>query len=90
MTSQFFIVYVLLSLKDNKFYVGYTENLKQRLIEHEKGHVHSTAHRKPLQMIHFEGFINKADAKAREVFLKSGYGREQLRLSLKRTLDNFI
>ena len=83
---QYFI-YVLLSLKDRRFYVGFTENLLQRVQEHENGRVKSTFYRRPLRLIHYEMFISKADAKAREVFLKSGFGREQLRQSLKRTLQ---
>ena len=93
MTSQSiegYFVYVLLSLKDKRFYVGYTENVEKRLLEHEQGRVTSTKYRKPLKLLHYEFFANKADAKAREVFLKSGFGREQLRLSLKRTLTTLL
>lgn len=83
-----YFVYVLISLKDKRFYVGYTEDIKKRLLEHENGRVPSTKHCRPLKLLHYEFYINKTDAKAREVFLKSGFGREQLRLSLKRTLQN--
>jgi len=79
-------VYVLFSIKDAKFYVGFTHNLRQRLKEHVLGNVNSTRFRRPLKLIHYEYFINEEDAKAREVFLKSGFGRSQLKLSLKRTL----
>lgn len=81
-----YFVYVLMSLKDKHFYVGYTENIEKRIQEHEQGRVPSTKYRRPFKLLHYEFYINKADAKAREVFLKSGFGREQLRLSLKRTL----
>lgn len=77
---------VLFSLKDKRFYVGFTEDLKRRLTEHATGLVSSTKARRPLKLIHYEYFIDKADAKAREVFLKSGFGRSQLKESLKRTL----
>lgn len=82
-----YFVYVLLSLKDKLFYVGYTQDLEKRMDEHHTGKVTSTKNRRPLKLIHYEYFINKADAKAREVFLKSGFGREQLRKSLKCTLN---
>ncbi len=82
-----YYVYTLLSLKDGKFYTGFTTNLKNRLQEHAKGLVISTRHRRPLQLIHYEYFINKEDAKAREIFLKSGFGRNQLKQALKRTLQ---
>lgn len=81
-----YYTYALLSLKDHKFYIGYTENLKNRLSEHAQGRVRSTKDRRPLKLIHYEYFIEKSDAKAREIFLKSGFGRNQLKESLKQTL----
>jgi len=84
-----YYVYVLLSLKDKRFYIGFTTNLKQRLQQHARGEVKSTASRRFLKLIHYEYFINENDAKALEIFLKSGFGREQLRQSLKRTFIQF-
>lgn len=89
MTEEKYYVYVLLSLKDKRFYVGFTTNLKQRLQQHARGEVKSTASRRFLKLMHYEYFLNENDAKAREVFLKSGFGREQLQQSLKRTLRDF-
>jgi len=68
-----------LSLKDKKLYIGFSTNLKQRLQQHARGEVKSTMNRRPLQLIHYEYFINKEDAIAREVFLKSGFGRKILK-----------
>lgn len=84
-----YYVYTLLSLLDKKFYTGFTTNLKQRLQQHSCGEVASTKHRRPLQLIHYEYFINRIDAETKERFFKSGFGRSQLRLALKRTLQNF-
>lgn len=86
LSHEKYYVYVFLSLKDNKFYVGFTTDLKRRLREHSDGMVIATKNRLPLRLIHYEYFINEADAKSREKFLKSGFGREQLKQSLKRTL----
>ena len=83
-----FYVYTLLSLKDQKLYTGYTTDLKIRLTQHAKGLVKSTRIRRPFKLIHYEYFTNVADSKAREKFLKSGFGRKQLRESLKRTLKS--
>jgi len=83
-----YYVYILLSSKDKKFYTGFTTNLKKRLQEHARGEVKSTKNRKPLKLIHYEYFINEKDARAREVFLKSGFGRDQLKQALKRTLES--
>ena len=84
-----FYVYILLSLKDGKFYTGFTTNLKKRLQEHARGEVKSTVSRRPLKLVHYEYFVNEGDARAREVFLKSGFGRDQLRQALKRTLQQY-
>ena len=81
-------VYVLFSLSDKRFYTGFTTDLKDRLSRHARGEVKSTVGRKPLKLIHYEYFINEEDAKAREVFLKSGFGRDQLKKSLQRTLSD--
>ncbi len=81
-----YYVYILFSLRDKKFYTGFTTNLKDRLSRHTRGEIKLTANRKPLRLIHYEYFINEQDARAREVFLKSGFGRNQLKQALKRTL----
>jgi len=81
-----YYTYILYSLHDEGFYIGFTTNLKIRLIKHAKGQVTATKFRRPLKLIHYEYFINEKDAKAREEFLKSGFGRKQLKEALKRTI----
>ncbi|NOY15253.1 MAG: GIY-YIG nuclease family protein [bacterium] len=81
-----YYVYTLFSLKDKKFYTGFTKDLKDRLSRHARGEVKSTANRRPLKLIHYEYFINEKDARTREVFLKSGFGRKNLKRALQRTL----
>ncbi len=88
-TTKYY-VYTLLSLKDNKFYTGFTTDLKDRLSRHARGEVRSTINRRPLKLIHYEYFINEEDAKAREVFLKSGFGRDNIKKALQRTLREYI
>ena len=83
-----YYVYTLLSLKDLGLYTGFTTNLKQRLQQHARGEVQSTKERLPVKLINYEYFVNEADAKAREKFLKSGFGRAQRKEALKRTLGS--
>ena len=78
-----YYVYILHSVKDGGLYIGYTTNLKRRLAEHQEGLSKSTKHRVPINLVHYEAFNENADARAREKYLKSGYGREQLRSQLK-------
>lgn len=85
-----YYVYTLLSLKDKRFYTGRTNDLHARLSTHARGEVKSTMNRRPLKLIHYEYFVNEEDAKAREVFLKSGFGRNNMKKALKRTLNEYI
>jgi putative endonuclease len=77
-----FYIYVLHSKKDNNLYIGYTGNLKQRFKCHQDGGVLSTKHRRPLELVYYEAYINDLDAKKREVFLKSGSGHRFLNKQL--------
>jgi putative endonuclease len=72
-------VYVLRSLKDGNLYTGYTPDLRSRLAAHQAGAAHSTRDRRPLQLIYYEAYLLPKDAKAREVFLKSGSGKRYIR-----------
>lgn len=85
-----YYVYILFSLKDQKFYIGFTTDLKKRLIQHARGLITATKFRTLFRLIHYEYFVNETDAKAREVFLKSGFGRKQFKASLKRTLTELL
>ncbi len=73
-----YYVYVLLSLKDNKKYVGSTADIKKRFLQHQNGLVPSTKSRKPFRLLYYESFSSKKDALREEIFLKSGKGRERL------------
>lgn len=46
-----YYVYVLLSKKDKKRYIGYTANLKLRFKLHQSGKVESTKDRRPFELI---------------------------------------
>ncbi|PIY31820.1 MAG: excinuclease ABC subunit C, partial [Candidatus Infernicultor aquiphilus] len=49
-----FYTYILISEKDDKFYVGYTDNLKRRIKKHNNGDVESTKYRRPLKLIYYD------------------------------------
>ena len=70
-TFIMFYVYILLSLKDNKRYIGMTSDIERRILEHNSGLVKSTKHRRPLKLIHSEQFENKSDALCFEKKIKS-------------------
>ncbi len=78
-----FYTYILKSIKDKKFYTGYTKNLKLRFEQHEKGLVKSTELRLPFKLIYYEACLNQQDATHRERYLKSYHGKMFIRNRLK-------
>lgn len=81
-----YYVYILRSEKDNSLYIGFTENIKDRLQEHNSGENLSTKDKIPFKLIHAEYFLNKLDALNREKYLKSGWGWK----SIKTLLNNYL
>ena len=69
-----YLVYILLSEKDNKRYIGFTENIERRLDEHNSGKVKSTKNRRPLKIVYTEEFELKSDAMKREKEIKARKG----------------
>lgn len=78
-----YFVYVLRSLADQGWYIGYTENIERRLNDHNMGKNTSTKPRRPLILIYYEAYLNKFDALGREKFLKSGSGRRFLEKQMR-------
>ena len=66
------------SKKDNNFYTGYTSNLRDRLDEHNNGRVTSTKHRRPFELVYFEGCLSQKDAIHREKYLKTSWGKRYI------------
>ena len=84
-----YIVYILISLIDLKFYIGYTTNLKERKKKHDNGGVPSTKNRRPLELIFHESYTNKYDALRREKYFKTTDGKRALKIMLRETLKKY-
>ena len=82
-----YYVYVLLSKKDSKFYIGFTENLKGRIKKHKSGQIFATKGRLPIVLIFYEAYLNKYDALRREKYLKTDKGKTTLKSMLKEYLQ---
>ncbi|MFA5004592.1 MAG: GIY-YIG nuclease family protein [Candidatus Omnitrophota bacterium] len=78
-----YFVYILLSKKDNKLYIGFSEDVHSRFEKHCSGSVKATKRRRPLELIYYEAYLDKRDAEGREIFLKSGSGHRFIRKQLK-------
>jgi len=80
---MFQYVYVLLSKKDNKFYTGYSANLRLRFEQHISGKSIATRDRRPLALIYYEACKSKKDAQRRERYFKTYLGKQFLHKRLK-------
>jgi len=68
--------YVLFSLKSKRKYIGMTDDLRQRLSEHNAGiGGRFTKNNRPYKLIFYEAFFANKDAAKQEEFYKTGYGR---------------
>lgn len=65
-----FYVYVLKSTKNDKLYIGYTNNLKRRIFEHNNKLSLSTKCHAPFSLVYYEAYVSMKDAKHRETMLK--------------------
>lgn len=83
-----FYVYILRSKRDNRLYIGSTNDLRRRIEEHNSGKSVSTKFRRPLELIYYEAYRSEQDARRREKNLKL-FGRalgglkRRIRLSLE-------
>ncbi|RJQ29971.1 GIY-YIG nuclease family protein [Candidatus Parcubacteria bacterium] len=81
--------YVLFSLKSKRKYIGMTDDLRQRLSEHNSGiGGRFTKNNRPFKLIFYEAFLAKKDAVKQEEFYKTGYGREVLAQKIKNSLES--
>ena len=70
-----FYTYVLKSEKDNKLYIGHSDDLRKRIVRHNKGLVFSTKHRRPLKLVYYEACLAEDKTIKREKYFKTGFGR---------------
>src|SRR5205809_7873809 len=82
-------VYVLRSLKDNQFYVGLTRDVPVRVQQHNNGLVTSTKKRTPFELVYCEGCLNESDAAPREKYLKSAWGKRNIKATMRQYLTGY-
>ena len=85
--ERMYFVYLLQSVKDKSWYIGYTPiGALKRLEKHNHGMVQSTKAKIPWRLLYYEAYSDRRDATGREKFLKSGSGRIYLKKQLKYSL----
>jgi len=72
-------VYALRSLKDNNLYIGISRDPEKRVESHNKGKTESTRKRRPFVLIYTECCNSLKEAREKEKYYKSGFGREILK-----------
>ena len=77
--EHMFYTYVLKSRKDNKLYIGHSEDLKRRVAKHNQGLVLSTKNRRPLDLVYYEACLSEEKSVKREQYFKTGFGRRFLK-----------
>lgn len=80
-----FWIYILKSLKSQKYYIGQTKDIRDRLVYHNKGKNRSTKSDRPWQLVYKERFSSRAEAIKRERYLKS----LKKRIYLEKLIKNF-
>ena len=85
-----YCTYVLLCIDTKrdrkKFYVGSTENIEVRKLQHKYNNVKFTKSFDKITLVYFETCLNKTDARKRELQLKTGFGRGYV----KRRIENYL
>lgn len=70
-----YYVYVLISLKTGRYYVGSTQDLEDRMARHNGGRSKATKGGVPWKLVHSETFSTRAEAVHREGAIKAWKSR---------------
>ena len=70
------VVYILQSLKNGRFYIGSTDNIKRRLQEHNSGKNKSTRYSLPFKLVFSQEFNDIKTARSVEYQLKAKKSRK--------------
>lgn len=76
--QSMYFIYVLKSLIDNSYYVGCTDNVDRRLLEHNKGLSKYTKNKKPWNLVYREEYNSLSEARRREKQIKGWKKREAI------------
>ena len=84
---RMYYVYVMQSCKTKDLYFGFTTDLKERLIAHNRGNNISTKYGIPWEIVFCEGYRSEKDARIREKKLKHyGNSRTHIKNRIKNSL----
>lgn len=84
-----YYVYIIENLLDESWYIGFTDDIKRRLSEHNSkaGGQYTKQKNGRWHLIYAEFYLDKIDALGREKFLKSGSGRNFVKKQIRNYLS---
>jgi len=65
-----FYLYIIKSEKDGSLYIGSTNNLQRRFLQHNNGESAYTKAHKPFELKYYEAYSDESEARKRESSLK--------------------
>ncbi|HIA91902.1 TPA: GIY-YIG nuclease family protein [Candidatus Saccharibacteria bacterium] len=74
--AEKFYVYILKSTKQNRIYIGHTQDVTNRLHRHNSGYVKSTQPYRPWILLELHPFKSRNEAVAAEKYFKTSQQRE--------------
>ncbi|MBI4713149.1 MAG: GIY-YIG nuclease family protein [Planctomycetes bacterium] len=83
MANKYFI-YILESIKDNRYYIGSTADIPKRLEYHNKGLSIYTRRFKPWRLRYQEEFNSLKEARSRELALKRWKNHQRISALIER------
>ena len=78
-----FFIYIIYSQKLDKYYIGYTTDIEDRLSKHNRNSKGFTNTGKPWILVYSESFSSKKEAMEREKQLKNWKNRDRLEKLIK-------
>ena len=78
-------LYILYSESHDRYYVGHSADLEERLQQHNRGTGKSTKAYRPWKIIYKESFQNKSEAQKREYEIKRKKSRKYIEWLISRT-----
>lgn len=82
--SLMYSVYIIYSQKLNKYYIGYSSDVEDRIKKHNSNSKGFTNLGKPWTLIYSEQYDSKMEAMAREKQLKNWKNRERIEQLIKK------
>ena len=82
-----FYTYIIFSEILNKYYIGSTTNIEERLVKHNHNHKGFTGNKSDWKIVYFEEYMIKTDALKRELQIKKWKSRIMIEKLIKKKLS---